>query len=156
MTYVHKDGVGFAWQASCPRKIAHKSAVKGAVFCKQKLNFSTEEDSEQVQLRLKHWLNSCMKCATRLGHMSWKPSFEDCPSKEQVDAAELQPEDVDEDVEQHQPAKKKQKTSILPAVASSSTKELSPCVDKASSSSAGSSGSSSSRPKSSTDSDNYD
>ncbi len=71
--------------------------------------------------------------------MGWKPSFEACPSKEQVDAAELQPEDVDEDVAQHQPAQKKQKTSILAAVASSSTKELSPCVDKASSSSAGSS-----------------
>jgi hypothetical protein len=121
MTFVQKGGVGVAWQATCPRKHAHRSTTSGKVFCKKRMDFSSEAGSHDVELRLKHWINSCMSFATRLDHMGWKPTPAECPSEQCIEESALQFDDLEGCEAQEEPARKKTKTGIWVEKASSSS-----------------------------------
>lgn len=68
-----------AWQATCPRCTSHAHPDIKSRTCRKTLSFKSQDGDEQVQRRLRHWINSCFRFATRAEHIRYNAPIGDLP-----------------------------------------------------------------------------
>jgi hypothetical protein len=79
ITYVMADGVGVAWQATCPlAAYDHMNPDKPTTKCKKRIGFKGDADERTTALRLQHWINRCSDYDNRLTHMGTKSDIPRC------------------------------------------------------------------------------
>lgn len=87
------------WQATCPRtKGGHRDPKCKTTLCRQSRSFKTEDESKEVQLCLKHWINCCKDFACKSDHQGWRPKYDELPDEEVIECLKL-PDDWRSDSE---------------------------------------------------------
>ena len=78
------------WRARCPRYCGAHQPITGKAFCTWKKTFNSEEKDKEVQLLLRHWMNSCVHFRNRKAHMDYRPTLKQLPPASIVEAEKLE------------------------------------------------------------------